>query len=355
MTIDERIRGEFERQAANAPDAGRVLADFRVRAAHARRRRTVVRGAAVAVAVAVAVSATTVGRHVLTGRPEPIQRPMAAGTPPGTPPGPVRLLYKPTWVPPGLAEVTRRVGPSEEVRQERIWSSALRSDGTSDERAPLLTISASGRTLSGVEDYFDSLRRQPEAVRLTVRGHPALRLWTGRRCVVVWRPTAGQVVSVETLNLGTCDDAERVARSVVPDGATTVVPPLSVGWLPRSYVTVLFLVRATDPGCRADLLASHAMRSVSVTVSRGALPRQGVPLQIGGRPARSIVTQEPHDETTFVRKVAVDLGGGRLLTVDTSDDDGPTEWELGRIAAGTVVGDVDGACSWPSPARGGGR
>ncbi|GAA2119861.1 hypothetical protein [Actinomadura alba] len=351
MTTDELIRQEFERQAADAPDPGQVLARFGVRAERARRRRAITRGVAAALAAAVAVPAVMVGRYALTERPEPIERPVPLDTPPAS----VTLLYRPTWVPPGLAEVTRRVGPRKGARQERIWSSALRGDGTSNERAPLLSVSASGRTQGGLEDYFDSLRRQPEAVRLTVRGHPALRLRDGRRCVVAWRPTAGQVVSVETLNLGTCDDAERVARSVVPDGATTVVQPLSVGWLPRSYVTVLFAVRATDSGCRADLLASSALRSVSVIVSRGALPRRGVPLRIGGRPARSIVTLEPHDETTFVRKVAVDLGGGRLLTVDTSDDAGPTEGELGRIAAGTVVGDVDGACSWPLPARGGGR
>jgi hypothetical protein len=346
MTTDEVIRQAFERQAEKAPPADRVLADLRMRMSRARRRRVATQSVMAVVFSGAAVAAAAV--WVPSGGPESIGHRVQAGPRPA----PVRLLYRPGWVPRGFTEVAREVGQGRSNSvQIRTWADRSLTERPVDNAlVPRVDVGVEPPTQGGREDRLTSLRRQSGTSTVDVNGHEARRWLDGARCEIAWRPTAQAVLSV-TLNglIDPCADALRVARSVGPDDRATVVPPLRATWLPAGYATDHVVVSRTDSGCRAELVATSALRSISAEVGAGRLPAQGTPLRIGGRPARSyhIDAVSTTGEPSGGMAVAVDLGGGRLLTVrDYEEDQGLSPGALGQVAAGVDVGDTAGACTW---------
>ncbi|WP_433179419.1 hypothetical protein [Actinoallomurus sp. CA-150999] len=347
MTTDEVIRQAFERQAENAPAADRVLADLRVRMGRARRRRVATQGVMAVVLSGAAIAAAVV--WVPSGGPESIGHRVQAGPRPA----PVRLLYRPGWLPQGFTEVARQVGQGRsDSIQIRTWADRSVTERSVDNAlVPRVDVGVEPPTQGGREDPLTSLRRQQGSTTVDVNGHEARRWQDGQgRCMIAWRPTAQAVLSV-TMNgfIDPCTDALHVARSVGPDGRATVVPPLRATWLPTGFATDHVVVSRTDSGCRAELVATSALRSIGAEVGEGRLPAQGTPLRIGGRPARSYpvnavsTTGEPDGGTA----VAVDLGDGRLLTVrDYEGGPALSRRTLGEVAAGVDVGDTAHACTW---------
>ncbi|GAA4630477.1 hypothetical protein GCM10023196_055990 [Actinoallomurus vinaceus] len=346
MTTDEVIRQAFERQAENAPAADHVLADLRVRMGRARRRRVATQGVMAVVFSGAAVAAAV---WVPSGGPESIGHRVQAGPRPA----PVRLLYRPSWLPQGFTEVARQVGQGRSNGvQIRTWADrSMTERPVGDALVPTVDVQVEPPTQGGREDRLTSLRRLTGSTTVDVNGHEARR-WhdTSGQCMIAWQPTAKAVLSV-TMNgfIGPCADALRVARSIGPDDRATVVPPLRVTWLPTGYATDHVVVSRTDSGCRAELMAMSALRVITAEVGAGRLPSQGTPLRVGGRPARSYpvaavsTTGEPDGGTA----VAVDLGGGRVLTVrDYEGGPALSRQVLGQVAAGVDVGDTAGACTW---------
>ncbi|MEV0403318.1 hypothetical protein [Actinoallomurus sp. NPDC050550] len=348
MTTDEVIRQAFERQAENAPAADRVLADFRVRMGRVRRRRRATQGVMAVVLSGAAVAAAAV--WVPSGKPESIGHRVQTGPRPA----PVRLLYRPGWLPQGFTEVAREVGQGRaDSVQIRTWADRSLTEPPADKAlVPRVDVQVEPPTRAGrYEDRLTSLRRQPGSTTVNVNGHEARR-WqdSSGQCVIAWRPDTRSVLSVTMSNLiDPCADALRVARSVGPDDRATFVPPLRATWLPATFATGYVVVSRTASGCRAELMATSALRAMTVEVGAGRLPAQGTPLRIGGRPARSYpvdavsTTGRPSGGTA----VAVDLGAGRLLTVrDYEEDPALNPGTLGNVAAGVEVGDTAGACTW---------
>ncbi|GAB3989643.1 hypothetical protein GCM10029978_115300 [Actinoallomurus acanthiterrae] len=346
MTTDEVIRQAFERQAENAPAADRVLADLRVRMGRARRRRVATQGVMAAVVSGAAVAAAV---WVPSGGPESIGRRVQAGPRPA----PVRLLYRPGWLPQGFTEVAREVGQGRSNGvQIRTWADRSLTERPADNAlVPRVDMEVEPPTRGGREDQLTSLRRQTGSTTVDVNGHEARR-WqdSSGQCMIAWRPTAQTVLSVTMSGLiDPCADALRVARSVGPDDRATVVPPLRATWLPTRYATDHVVVSRTGSGCRAELVAMSALRAISAEVGEGRLPAQGTPLRIGGRPARSypIDAVSTSGEPSGGMAVAVDLGAGRVLTVrDYEGGPSLSPRMLGEVAAGVEVGDTAGACAW---------
>lgn len=354
VDVEDLIRQAQERQADRAVHGERIRAALPARAARVARQHRYGRLVAVAAAGAVA-AAVTVPVLVLRDR-APDLSPGAAASPSmivDKPPVVVttfRVRYRPTWLPPGLAERSRVVGYDEVTGKpvtgpQRRWTPGpVGTDGEEGQGVSVTTRPAQGPADPGGSGG--------EAV--DVNGRRGYYHGGQTKAYVEWRAEDDTVVVVGVRELRLSrSELLRVARSVRPDQGKMTLP-LRPGWLPAGMKVHTAQVSGDSPTAWfAQLSAEGAGPAgadkasgtpsglmVSLGPTTGA-PAGGRTLTVAGRPARLVDrTGAPYGIT--VRYLVVDRGAGSLLTVTASwSAVSPlTDEDLIRVARNT---EVDGA------------
>jgi len=389
--LEDLIRRAQERRAADIVDPDRIRRALPARAA--RRTRQVRLGG---VTLAVALAATAAIPFFLGGT-SPAQQSATPSATSSTATAQedfnLALRYRPTWLPEGLTERTRRfdVGPT---WVERVYTavSVLPDGGGSD--GLILDLRAA-------MDQND-----PEAntgAPVDIGGKPGFYHGNGDgKSYVEWRIDDRTVASVRETRLGLGKDVLlRVARSVQPDPGSTLLRQLPVGAnvFPRGMTLGIYEVFGDTPagvtvrvGAKGDMpgagekpnasgrpapskatatatatpgggannendpakqeaegrAAKMGPPAVSITLGPGTeAPTGGESLTVAGRPARTIVhTDEGAPGLPKMRYLVVDLGDGRLLTVlgMAGDEPGLPLEELTGIATRFMALSTDG--SW---------
>ncbi|MBO0869361.1 MAG: hypothetical protein J2P15_12420, partial [Micromonosporaceae bacterium] len=335
--VEDLIRAAQENMAARAADPDRVRRALPARISRRARTRRYgglgVTAAAVAAAAAVAVPVL-----VLPGAAPP------EGTPPGSPPSDALsapLLFRPGWLPPGLAEWSRIVSPAWEDGDQcvvRTWSAKPASPAEADRVTGEIV-----KTVAGIQAPFLTLQVCPGGADTSVGTPVAIGGWAGhlirvRSAVgILWSGAGGLAFDVTEAGLSE-QDALRFARSVRPDPSTMALP-LSFGWLPPgarlSHAQAIGESAGTwqmtidggvgaHPGQAPPLvlfieLTSGAPAGDGDTIM---VPPGGESLTVAGHPARyvtqnpAVLTGTPGVTSRYaVQFLVVELGGGLRLTL----------------------------------------
>jgi hypothetical protein len=374
--IEDLVRRAQERQADRAAPPERILAALPTRARLARRRRAGTAGvlatAVVAVVAAVAVP-TVVLRTGGSGAAEPgapaepavpavpaVPPPSIAVPPEKLPPPAVvdpeiadapppelaamPLRYRPTWLPPGLAERSRNgwagseADPVDGPAVHRIWTA--RPIGAAGE-AKGARVSFDVRAVVGPDDF-----QRNGGKPVTVRGGTGYYHDAGEKSYLEWRIDGERIASVSQHGLGLTErQLTRVADSVRPDTGRHL-PPLRFDRLPRGTAALSLEITGNSasswrsrtevgmpaPGGGSSVLSVEYGTSTSATGG-------GERLTVGGRPARLVTRILPGGGQ--LRYLVVELPSRRLLTVVSEYLD---REQLVTVAEGVRVTEPD--LSW---------
>lgn len=240
--IEDLIRQAQAHQAERAVAPDRIRAALPTRAARVARRRrngtlvAVLGAAAVAVAVILPVAALRdgAGGGTLTPAAPPQRSPLeiAEVVPRVVHPLPAApLRYRPTWLPPGVAERSRLASfgtaPGVLNGTVRSWTRhPVGSDGEAKGPALELQLRNLHPTEKPPTDPVDG------AKPVDINGKAGQYFATTGKSYVQWPIDATTMLSVSERGLGLAErDLLRVARSVRPD-PSQVISPLRFGWLP---------------------------------------------------------------------------------------------------------------------------
>ncbi|GAA1750243.1 hypothetical protein [Luedemannella helvata] len=241
MNEHDAILAALERIATQAPPPDRVVANLSARIrAHRQRRALLTLGGA----AAVGVPAFIVLRPDQAG-PGPGPAPASAGPDPSPRPGNTwaPMLFRPTWLPDGVTEVSRVGHKGDEPGQSRIWADDIyrrwaetfkdetlresRFVGVDVKRAAELA------TRGPVSPPVDVLGGEPNT---TVGDHPAYVTDPDDDLAeVTWLVDNLLIKVTVSPAAGGYDAALRVARSVVPDRTSRVEVGFSLRWLPARF------------------------------------------------------------------------------------------------------------------------
>jgi hypothetical protein len=299
-------------------------------AAGRRRRRS---RAAMATAAAVIVLTVSAGAAVaVLSRPGD---PRPGETAPAT--DGMGLRYSPTWVPPGLREVSRTATLDlAHPTLVRTW--------TTDGRDPY-GVANNGRLQLNLHGK-DAGRRSGEPVDISGRlgfyngapqgrgGEAVPAFGPGRSSSVVWMPDDETVLVLSDTDLRLPrEDMLRMARSVRPDPGR-LASPLQAGWMPDDMVlTYLEMVGDSSASWQFQLTYYQRISSVGTGVGDAdsdaklngltlqlwigpTAPARtgGAAITVNGRPAR-LVSQRRVAHPRDVAHVVIDFGLGTPVTV----------------------------------------
>jgi hypothetical protein len=312
---DDEIRAALHHVASRAPDPAVVRAYLAGHNRHHRERRTLLMaGGAIGVAAVIGGPAAVLLYRRRTGQPPllasgedvPVlpdgRTPPNLGAPAGEPaPGQgntrFALKYRPTFMPDGYVEVYREVsvGPGAPARQTREWRASSTAPAAKAGPAPgQIRLVVAPEVNLPIGDW-----RRP----ITVNGVPAaLSAKVGQIPQVIWSIGDGLNLAVEVTGVG--DDsavAQWVARSVIPDGVSSVEVPLAYGYLPP----------ASAGEQRASLTSDGTGWTASLDVIRDGTQVAGASLgpTVAPPPGASVVAPGLRGRTGQIGLYPNDAGG----------------------------------------------
>jgi hypothetical protein len=288
MNTEQLISEAFERQADRAPDGHRIMAALRERPA-----RKLTRTGVLALVAAAVVAAVAVPVVILTSGRDAAPAAQSAPAPAPRPPGGTPIDYRPAWLPDGLLELRRGLGPTPQ-EWSRYWRGG--PPEACDSRPEVVEL-RSGPEGPFPPDLPENLYRP-----IDVNGHPGHIAGLGAvgtpssQAVVVWRPEPGTQLAVYVLRVpNAVEVALRVARSVTTDQEASVSAPFTLGWRPDGIGPGY-----SDTGEICDEIASYHAPG----------PEQGLTVQLR---AEKVTTAPGPPERVFTRGRLGTYSNGELV------------------------------------------
>jgi hypothetical protein len=369
-STEELLRQALRQQAEQAVDPDRVRMALPARAARRSRRRygSFAAGAVAAAALA-AFAVPVLGLDDAAGRggggpavgEQPAASPSASGPaaePAATAPEAVALRYRPTWLPPGLRELSREVplGPGNVYDGPvRIWKRAGAEAGL-DMGGSRLEFAAIALK-AGQNQFGDA------GTVVDINGKPGRLVEADTdaksKSYVHWLIDPQTVIFLHNVSFGISDaDLMRIARSVQPDSGQLAVP-LRLGRLPAGMApfsaqfagdsATNWQLEVTAVGKQATVASPTAdkqgkegtgssERWVYVRLGKAVeAPSGGESIVVAGRPGR-VVSKAIEGTRPDARHVwvVVTLESGLTLTVFGMTPD-MSEAELVDVANGVEI------------------
>jgi hypothetical protein len=324
MSTEEMIKQAFDKQAGEAGDHRRVLAEVARRTSS--RRRVGAWGIALLTAGVAAAVVTPVVLFSGGGLGQPVQNdPGASAVVPAqpsatetVPPGAPVLTYQPSWLPSGATEFHRMSEPDGTLMRTWNLPGTAAPDG-----GPTVTLTSAKAT--GLPDRPDY---PGEIIPVDINGVPGQLLGhdsnkeksVGEQAFVEWMAAPGERLTVSVDYVANVRDVVvRIARSIRPDGKAAFVQNVRFGWLPVDMTEGAFSIRGTSPSdifVVADTaLAPRAQGQKRVTAQidkdkpGSATPGDGTPVTVRGKQGVYIASTGPYGE------VWVELANGLWLEV----------------------------------------